>query len=81
MNALAEEKKKEIKKNINTISDNYREEQKKAEMLKNIDSIRKKLAAIDSYRKRREELAKKVEEVEKERKTLYQMKEEKMIEM
>lgn len=73
---LTEEKKKEIKKNIASISEKYREQQERAEMLKHIDEIRTKLAAIEAYRARREQMQKSVEELNEKRKQMYQLKEE-----
>ena len=73
---LSEEKKKEIKKNISSISEKYREQQERAEMLKHIDEIRTKLATIEAYRARREQMRQRAEEIEKQRKQMYELKEE-----
>lgn len=69
--ALPEEKKKEVKKNMTSISERYREQQEKAEMLKHIDEIEKKLAAIEAYRSRREKMQKQVEKMDRERAKMY----------
>lgn len=73
---LSEEKKKEVKKNINSISEKYREQQERAEMLKHIDEIRTKLAAIEAYRARREQMRQRVQELDQQRKQLYGLEEE-----
>lgn len=71
LTALPEEKKKEIKKNLTAVSEKYREQQEKAEMLKHIGDIRKKLAAIEAYRSRRERMLKRAEELNTQRAKLY----------
>ena len=81
MNGLTDEKKKEIRKNLNSYADTYREQHEKAELLKHIGDIRKTLKAIADYRERREKMMKQAEEINEERVKLFGKEEDEMVEV
>ena len=81
LNGLTDEKKKEIRKNLNSYAETYREQHEKAELLKHIGDIRKTLKAITDFRERREKMMKQVEEFNEERKKMFGVEEDEMVEV
>lgn len=71
LTTLTDEKKREIKKNLTSISDKYREQEENARLLKHIGDIRKKLDAIEAYRERRAKMMQQVKELNRKRIELF----------